>query len=148
MAQHLPPIGDISDAQWAADALAGRGGRLARKLRRFPAWIDENFVVHLATDWPEDMPRPSQLRLENRYQLTLSVNWFYLHSQEGLTFQRPQQQGGLLDLEFGSAQEDGLAYWESGVPAISGGEQQTDVPALAADLIGQEGNDGRPLRLS
>jgi hypothetical protein len=106
---------------------------------------DENVVVHLAADWPANLPQRSQLRLENRYQPTLSVNWYYLHGQEGLTFRRPQQQSGLLEVEFGAAEKgDGLTSWDSGVPAITMGGRQTDVPALAADLIGQEGEDTRP----
>ena len=106
---------------------------------------DENIIVHLAADWPANLPQRSQLRLENRYQPTLSVNWYYLHGQEGLTFQRPQQQSGLLEVEFGAAEKgDGLTSWDSGVPAITMGGRQTDVPALAADLIGQEGEDTRP----
>ncbi len=59
----------------------------------------------------------------NPYAEALSINWFYVYGTEGVTFTRPQQENGRLNLTltFPDQPAAPLRYWDSGTPALSPG---------------------------
>ncbi|MBN1200846.1 MAG: PD40 domain-containing protein [Anaerolineae bacterium] len=87
---------------------------------------EQNIVLQLALDWDPDFGGQHQLILYNRYQEATSVNWFYIHGDDGVTFYTPQQHSGLLRFDFmlpdGEAQPptktEALTYWDSGTPSL------------------------------
>jgi nickel/cobalt exporter len=116
---------------------------------------NETILIHLAADWPSELTGEHQFKLYNQYQETISVNWFYLHGIEGISFRTPKQNNGQLEVdlllslkeETGQAklEDEWLNYWDSGVPSL---------PALASRAVleratGETGSslpeDNRPI---
>jgi nickel/cobalt exporter len=91
---------------------------------------DETILVRLATAWPPHLTSSHQLIFHNHYQESVSINWFYLHGLEGITFQTPEQQNGQLQINFlapGTVdasqtatvpKSEQLTHWDSGVPSF------------------------------
>ncbi len=75
---------------------------------------------------------PADLLLYNPYAEALSINWFYIYGEEGVTFTRPWQENGRLSLtlSFSESEAAPLSYWDSGTPALAAsGVAAPDVPA-------------------
>jgi ABC-type nickel/cobalt efflux system permease component RcnA len=106
---------------------------------------EERIKVTLWGDWPGPLEESNDLRINNFFQELeinsqnslfsstglLSVNWFSLEGMDGIWFDTPQQDQGILMTTF-SQLEDGnqldqsqLNYWESGTP---------DMPAIVQVL--------------
>jgi nickel/cobalt transporter (NicO) family protein len=92
---------------------------------------DQMIQLHLAADWPAGVGDNPNLIIYNRYQENNSVNWFYVHGDDGVTFHTPQQQSGALIFDFAlpdtPAAGDLRAYWDSGTPALAASE--ASIPA-------------------
>lgn len=89
--------------------------------------------VQLAADWPAELAGDHRLWLHNSHEEPITINWFYLHGDEGITFHTPDQQRGRLAVQLvipepgaeeasasPSTEEPLLDYWESGAPPFSG----------------------------
>jgi nickel/cobalt exporter len=94
---------------------------------------DQTILIHLAADWPSGAAAGHRLSLYDSYAETISINWFYLHGVDGVTFHKPVQDNGQLDVEFvlpetgadpqAEPGEGLLTYWDSGIPALSAADQ-------------------------
>jgi nickel/cobalt exporter len=91
---------------------------------------EQTIVVHFMADWPSNLDGEHQFILYNRFEESISVNWFYIHGTSSIRFHTPEQHNGLLRLEFvhpgndGTVQtaaisEDLREYWDSGTPTLS-----------------------------
>ncbi len=112
---------------------------------------DTPIHITMHADWPPDLQDRHDLILYNRWEEATSVNWFYVHGEDGVTFAAPGQTNGLLRLEVAldsPASEDFRTYWDSGTPALAAGEAaggaavsqpQGQTPAaLLTDLVSTE----------
>jgi ABC-type nickel/cobalt efflux system permease component RcnA/Tol biopolymer transport system component len=86
---------------------------------------DEKVIAHLTADWPTNLVGNHHLTLHNLlYEKSVSIEWFYLHGDDGVNFHTPEQQNSLLQLDFVIPEagqptpEDGLTYWDSGTPSL------------------------------
>ncbi|MCA9933422.1 MAG: PD40 domain-containing protein [Ardenticatenaceae bacterium] len=91
---------------------------------------DERITANLTASF--DLSIGGEFALYNAYAESLSINWFYLIGEEGVSFQRPQQENGRLTftLTLPGADPAPLTYWDSGTPGLvasSGGEVVTAV---------------------
>lgn len=111
----------ITAVSWPADLTAFELG-------------DEPIRVSLAASFAAPA---ANLLLDNPYAAALSINWFYVYGEEGVTFTRPQQENGrlTLTLAFPDAAPAPLRYWDSGTPALSASGAPAAPPpaALFAD---------------
>jgi len=89
---------------------------------------DKTILVYLSAAWPPSVGERSQVELNNQFADQVSINWYYVNSEDGITFQTPVQEGGRLsiDLAFPAAGESGqtgdtpqLTAWDSGTPSLS-----------------------------
>ena len=106
---------------------------------------DESIEAQLFATWPEGFGGQRDFLLYSRYQEATSVNWFYLYGDEGVTFTRPQQQNGLLQMQVAvNVEADQLAYWDSGTPALDASTAVTpalpdrSASAVLTDLVSRE----------
>lgn len=91
---------------------------------------DEKIVVELSAAWPETLSGPHQLTFYNRYFEEISIAWFYLRGDQGVTFRPPSQQNGLLQLEFQPGGPGGLTAWDTGTPTLPAGSPPPKSPQL------------------
>lgn len=90
----------------------------------------------------------------NPYVEALSINWFYLTGQDGMTFSRPQQENGriVLTLAFPGAEPASLSVWNSGTPALAAGAPASSSsavptggePAETSEAVPAAPQDNRP----
>jgi ABC-type nickel/cobalt efflux system permease component RcnA/Tol biopolymer transport system component len=89
----------------------------------------EPIEVQISTAWPQTFSGKHILEIHNTFQEPISLNWFSLSSDQGLTFDEPEQNSGQLDvaLYFPVPQPDQtggqtirLTSWESGKPNVPG----------------------------
>lgn len=72
----------------------------------------------------------ADLDFTNPYAESISINWFYLYSDDNVRFIHPQQENGHFTVTFSTTSSDpaALTYWDSGTPALAAGT----VPAADA----------------
>jgi ABC-type nickel/cobalt efflux system permease component RcnA/Tol biopolymer transport system component len=87
---------------------------------------NETILIEMQADWPVGLSNEHRLKLDNQYQHNISVNWFYLHGDEGVSFEKPVQDNGLLETTLFAQTGEALTYWDSGTPSL---------PALASRVI-------------
>ncbi|MCA9971315.1 MAG: hypothetical protein KC425_13915, partial [Anaerolineales bacterium] len=63
------------------------------------------------------------LTLQNDYAAGISIHWFYVYGEDGVTFTRPEQANGRVALALTppGASPAPLGYWDSGTPALAAG---------------------------
>jgi nickel/cobalt exporter len=96
---------------------------------------EESFRFAARAEWPAALGTGSaarRLELHFQYQEARSINWFYLHGEEGIAFATPDQDNGRLSVELRAASgvfspAVGLRYWDSGSPVV--GSPREDSPA-------------------
>jgi len=104
--------------------------------------------VQLTADWPSELRGEHRLWLHNDYEESITINWFYLHGGEGITFRTPDQQRGQLAVQLvipesspaevstsPSTEEPLLDYWESGAPSFSGVAETVGLSSLAPETV-------------
>jgi ABC-type nickel/cobalt efflux system permease component RcnA/Tol biopolymer transport system component len=95
---------------------------------------DKTILIDLSAGWPPGGSEQRQVELNNRFAEQVSINWYYVASGEGITFQTPIQEGGRLSLDLtfeGGPSTDAaqLTAWDSGTPSLSSSESSnTPVP--------------------
>ncbi len=109
---------------------------------------DEAIEADLFAPWPEGFAGQRDFLLYSRYRENDSVNWFYVHGEDGVRFTRPHQQNGLLQLQVAlppSSDETAalLDYWDSGTPALDASAAAPALPdrtasAVLTDLVSRE----------
>jgi nickel/cobalt exporter len=100
---------------------------------------DESLRIAVRADWPAAAEQGSavqRLELHFHYEEARSINWFYLHGEDGVTFGIPEQDNGLLSVELRTSSgvfspAAGLTYWDSGSPAL-GSEEDSSTAAIPA----------------
>ncbi|MBN2083980.1 MAG: PD40 domain-containing protein [Anaerolineales bacterium] len=99
----------------------------------------ESFQFAARAEWPTLLGTGSaarRLEIHFQYEEARSINWYYLHGEEGIAFETPEQNNGRLsvDLSTGSglfSPAAGLTYWDSGSPTL--GSPEGSSPADPAD---------------
>ena len=83
---------------------------------------DEPIRIHLRADWPFDIVQAHEITIQNQFNPQNSISWFEVFGEEGVTFETPEQEGGILRVRFvfpttvvSSGQ---LTTWESGRPSV------------------------------
>jgi ABC-type nickel/cobalt efflux system permease component RcnA len=83
---------------------------------------DEPIRIHLQAGWSIDIAQSHQITLQNQYNPQNSISWFDVYGEDGVTFEIPEQEGGVLRVSFGfplTEKTSGqLTTWESGKPSI------------------------------
>ena len=92
--------------------------------------------IRLVAAWPQGLSGTHTLAIHNANQEAISLNWFSLTAQGGLSFTNPNQSNGQLTLTlgFGPANPGALYSWESGQPILAG--LTGAVSGLASNLAG------------
>lgn len=112
-----PLVWELTAVAWPADLTAFELGDAV-----ITATLTTTFTANAPTD----------LLLYNPYAESLSINWFYVHGEEGITFSRPLQENGRLSLTLSFSESEAalLSYWDSGTPALAAsGVAALGVPA-------------------
>ncbi|MBN1286298.1 MAG: PD40 domain-containing protein [Anaerolineae bacterium] len=95
---------------------------------------NETIRIHLSAGWPAGTTGAHQLALDNRYESKISVNWFTVQSAGGVGFHTPDQQKGVLSVEFAIPGDAApLTYWDSGTPSLSALEGGAAAPPTPPD---------------
>lgn len=90
---------------------------------------DEAIHIEMQAEWPPLIQNKETARhhlmLHFRHAESVSVNWYYLHGEDGMTFDVPDQNNGRLHVAFhpsasSSLTSSGLTYWDSGSPTLAG----------------------------
>jgi ABC-type nickel/cobalt efflux system permease component RcnA len=93
---------------------------------------DEPIRVELRAAWPAGLQQGQRLALANEFEASNSLNWFYVKASEGVRFETPTQEKGLLTLQValegvaGAAaghDKSWLDSWESGRPTLPAADQ-------------------------
>ncbi|MBN1309923.1 MAG: PD40 domain-containing protein [Anaerolineae bacterium] len=87
---------------------------------------DEGIRLRLQAEWPASMRHEKaaahHLMLHFQHAESLSVNWYYLHGEDGITFDIPDQNNGQLLFAFNTSVDassmPGQVYWDSGSPTL------------------------------
>ena len=83
---------------------------------------DEPIRIHLQAGWSIDIAQAHQITLHNQYNPKNSISWFNVYGEDGVTFEIPEQEGGVLRVRFGFPSTEKtsgqLTTWESGKPSI------------------------------
>ena len=108
----------------------------------WPAKVDalqsgsDSITIRLVVQWPQSLSGSHTLEIHNTNQEALSLNWFSLAAETGLSFTNPTQSNGQLDvaLNFGALPSGALTSWNSGQPDLAG--LTGTVSTLANNLSG------------
>ncbi|HUI90110.1 MAG TPA: sulfite exporter TauE/SafE family protein [Anaerolineales bacterium] len=95
----------------------------------WPATVDvmrtgeDSIEMHLLVQWPAGLGGKHSVLIHNSHLEPNSLNWFSIASQQGMTFDQPAQNNGLLgvDIYFPNSSGAGtsrLASWNSGTPNL------------------------------
>ncbi len=100
---------------------------------------EQPIEIHLAVNWPGELDGilsgSHSIEIHNAYMEAISLNAYSLSSQSGISFSKPSQSNGLLQLiVFFTASPDNteaITAWDSGKP---------DLSAMTGTLTGLAGN--------
>jgi ABC-type nickel/cobalt efflux system permease component RcnA/Tol biopolymer transport system component len=85
---------------------------------------DEPVEMQFTISWPDPLAGKHHLEVHNGFDEPISLNWFSLQSEAGVSFAEPEQADGSLqtDVYFQSAPSaaSALTAWESGRPNLPG----------------------------
>jgi ABC-type nickel/cobalt efflux system permease component RcnA/Tol biopolymer transport system component len=102
---------------------------------------DEPIRIHLQADWPVDIIKPHNISLYNQYNSQNSVSWFYVFGEDGITFETPEQEGGVLRVHFElptmGPTTGQPATWESGRPSMPGVIESLGLGDIAEEAASQ-----------
>ncbi|GAB4474423.1 MAG: hypothetical protein Kow00124_14400 [Anaerolineae bacterium] len=102
---------------------------------------EETIHVTLRAPWPDAASGEHHLRLYNRFEEAISINWYTVIGEAGVRFHTPEQSGGqlavlLLMPEAGEAApgDDLRSEWDSGTPALPGTQAASQTQIIPGGL--------------
>lgn len=109
---------------------------------------EQTIQISLTASWPGALTGSHHIEIHNTFEEKISLNWFSVNSEAGLTFHTPQQDNGVLafDLFFPETNQaatgddsEAVTYWESGAPNLSG--LSSALTDMATDLANPGSTD-------
>lgn len=106
----------IKDIHWPATADVLQSG-------------EDPIDIHLAVPLPQSLSGQHSIEIHNANQEAISLNWFSLTAEGGISFSSPSQSNGRLGMKVNFSRAGGasssstiasLTSWESGQPDLSG----------------------------
>jgi nickel/cobalt transporter (NicO) family protein len=135
---------------WTASFDGGQNIAFQLQSIHWPTTLDilqagsEPIELQLSAAWPSNLAGKHALKVHNAFQEAITLNWFSLSSEQGLTFEEPKQNSGQVSatlyfpgpgLDKTSQPVSTLTTWESGKP---------NVPGLTGAVTGMAINLAKP----
>lgn len=102
----------------------------------------EQFItIRLSAGWPEDLGDSYKLSLHNGVEQQKSLNWYFINSQDGISFEAPQQKNSSIVFEVlripaqDSSQTTRLTTWDSSRPSLSSSQSDADIVTQTAQQV-------------
>lgn len=102
---------------------------------------EEILVFELSADLNQNANNTQRIVIENGWESSKAINWFYLTAEDGTAFLFPSQKSHILTIDFirnPAGIEDQsrlLASWDSGAPALPFGQDKDVVTETAEQVV-------------
>ncbi len=102
---------------------------------------EEILVFELSADLNQNANNTQRIVIENGWESSKAINWFYLTAGEGTAFLFPSQKSHILTIDFihnpASIEDQSrlLTSWDSGAPALPFGQQKDVVTETAEQVV-------------
>lgn len=102
---------------------------------------EEILVFELSAKLSQDANNTQRIVIENGWESSKAINWFYLTAEDGSAFLFPSQKSHILTIDFihnpASIEDQSrlLTAWDSGAPALPFGQEKDVVTETAEQVV-------------